>query len=270
VDSHRLSFDAPVPPALAAVLLVACLLVSAMPTAGGSWSVTVPGAGVAHAAGAAVTQAVDVADAVVGTAARAIEQVFANGDAGGHDPNRPPRPNRVLKDAAIGGIVELAGGLAFATVPSMQAASASSGAPIDPAALWLTAGSGTVATTDGTGPAASFKDMGGVAVVSGFAYVGTVGAIRKVNLSTGAVTTLAGDPSATGCTDSTTPSSVRMGSVRSVTSDGTNLYAVSDCGVKKTVLSSGATSTLVTITAPTTASSPRPTSTSPPEPPSTR
>ena len=47
------------------------------------------------------------------------------------------------------------------------------------------AGNGTAATVDGTTTSASFTDMGGVVMVGAYAYVGTRGAIRRVNKATG-------------------------------------------------------------------------------------
>jgi RHS repeat-associated protein len=131
-----------------------------------------------------------------------------------------------------------------------QSAAATAPVAVNPAAMSALAGSGTNSTVDGTGPAASFSNMGGAAVVGGFAYQATAGAIRKVNLATGDVSTLAGSASATGCTASTTASAVRIsGSVAGVVTDGYFLY-VADPGCSalwRTSLSTGATN-LVTST----------------------
>ncbi len=133
----------------------------------------------------------------------------------------------------------------------LSASDGSTGPALDPAAVTTLAGNGTWATTDGTGAAAEFKDMGGVVVVGGYAYVGTEGSIRKVGASSGTVTTLAGSATATGCTDSSTPSSVRFKNILDLATDGTYLYASQyDCGtgftllIRKVTISSGATTTL--------------------------
>ncbi len=159
------------------------------------------------------------------------------------------RAKRTRRVVAAGGGTGLLGGARRAA-----AASSSGGDPgINPALVSTWAGSGTNATVDGTGASASFRTMGGVVVVGSFAYVGTTGSIRKVDLSSAAVTTLAGDASATGCTDSSTPSAVRFGQVVDVATDGTYLYATqSDCGsgftylVRKVTIATGATTTLTT------------------------
>jgi RHS repeat-associated protein len=122
---------------------------------------------------------------------------------------------------------------------------------ISPAAVSTLAGSGSNATVDGTGSAASFKTMGGVVVVGGYAYVGTSGAIRKADLSSGSVTTLAGSATQTGCTDSTTPANVRFNQITDLATDGTNLYSAVYCSssysVRKTVIATGSTSTVAQV-----------------------
>lgn len=117
---------------------------------------------------------------------------------------------------------------------------------INPGAVTTFAGSGASGTADGTGTAASFTTMGNSVVVGGFAYVGTSGAIRKVDLSTGAVTTFAG-AATTGCTDSASPTLVRFNLVQDITTDGTYLFATdTTCGIRKLNLSTGASSTINT------------------------
>ncbi|HZQ28304.1 MAG TPA: DUF6531 domain-containing protein, partial [Acidimicrobiales bacterium] len=118
---------------------------------------------------------------------------------------------------------------------------------VSPGAVTTFAGNGTNATTDGTGTAASFQNMGGTVVVGTSAYVGTVGSVRKVDTVSGAVTRLAGDPTLTGCVDSTTGTAARFGTVADVASDTFYLY-VSDtsCGIRRVSIATGATSTLTT------------------------
>jgi len=118
---------------------------------------------------------------------------------------------------------------------------------IYPGAVSTFAGSGTNATVDGTGTAASFQAMGGTVVTGGAAYIATVGAIRKVDLTTTAVTTLAGSATLTACTDSTDPTQVRFSSsMGDIVTDGTYLY-VTDMGcleTRKVTIATGATSML--------------------------
>jgi RHS repeat-associated protein len=130
-------------------------------------------------------------------------------------------------------------------LPASQPASATTSLSINPGAVATFAGKGNAATVNGTGTAASFADMGGTVVVGGFSYVATAGSIRKVNLTTGAVTTLAGHPTATGCVDSTDASQVRFyWRVGGLSTDGYYLYSSSPCGLRRTSLQNGATSTI--------------------------
>ena len=110
-----------------------------------------------------------------------------------------------------------------------EAASAEATLDINPAAVSTHAGSGTNATVNGTGTAASFTDMGGVAVTGGHAYLGTVGAIRRVNLATKETSILAGSPSSGRCVNATDPTAVRFGRIIDVTTDGTYIYSVGEC-----------------------------------------
>jgi glucose/arabinose dehydrogenase len=122
---------------------------------------------------------------------------------------------------------------------------------VDPGVVTTTAGNGSNQTVDGTGSGASFRDMGGVTSVDGWVYVATRGSIRKVNPSTGQVTTLAGHASSTGCTDSSNPSSVRFDWLSGLTSDGQYLYTLSSCTpdpkLRRIALDTGATTTLTTV-----------------------
>lgn len=123
---------------------------------------------------------------------------------------------------------------------TLSAATLPAGA-INPALVSTVAGSGLNQTTNGTGAGASFRDMGGIAVTGTSVYLATVGSIRKVDTTTGAVTTVAGDPTATGCVVSTTATAVRFSTFWSLTSDGTYLYSVGACGLRRTRISTGAT-----------------------------
>jgi len=121
---------------------------------------------------------------------------------------------------------------------------------ISPAAVTNFAGNGQNQTLDANGTGAALKDMGGVAISGSFAYVGTTGSIRKVNLSTGDVTTLAGHATATGCTDSVDSSSVRFTDISSLATDGYYLYSWgSGCtGIRRTSVATGATSMVTSST----------------------
>jgi RHS repeat-associated protein len=191
-----------------------------------------------------------VADGVSGAAhaAVSVSQFAANGAVSMAEASQTRRTRRGL---TVVGAAAL--GLVVGERRTSAASSSSSDPNINPALVSTLAGSGTNATTDGSGSSASFQQMGGVVVVSGYAYVGTNGSIRKVNVSSGAVTTLAGDQTATGCTDSSTPGSVRFGTIVDEATDGTYLYATqSDCGtgstylIRKVTISTGATTTLTT------------------------
>ena len=111
------------------------------------------------------------------------------------------------------------------------------------------AGSGQNANVDGVGTQASFASMGGMLVVGGVAYQTAQGTIRTVNLSSGAVATLAGSDTARGCVASTTPSDVLMMAPSDVATDGTSLYVTDlSCGVIwKIAMTTGSTAKLATL-----------------------
>ena len=109
------------------------------------------------------------------------------------------------------------------------------------------AGNGADATVDGSATTASFKQMSGVAVAGGFAYVGTSGAVRRLELATGAVSTLSGTAGTeTGCTDSPDPALARFPSSFGLVTDGSSLYTASCGGVRRISLATGSTSLLTT------------------------
>src|SRR6266498_631967 len=97
---------------------------------------------------------------------------------------------------------------------------------INPARITTFAGNGTNATVDNAnGLNASFKDMAGAVVVGNYAYVSTAGAIRKVDLTSSQVTTLAGSATQSGCVENNDPTLVRFSlNIGQITSDGTYLY----------------------------------------------
>lgn len=110
---------------------------------------------------------------------------------------------------------------------------------------------GEAGSADGTAGAASFYGPAGVTVYSGFAYVSDNGnaTIRKVDLSNGATTTLAGTAGAAGATDGT-GSAARFYWPNGIVSDGAGNLYVADSGnlkIRKIVATTGAVSTLSAI-----------------------
>ena len=102
------------------------------------------------------------------------------------------------------------------------------------------AGTGGTGSADGTGTAASFNAPGGLAYSNGFVYVGDSDNhnIRRIDVSTNAVTTIAG----TGGTGSAngTGTAASFNTPLGVVSDGINLYVADSMNhlVRKIVLSS--------------------------------
>lgn len=130
-----------------------------------------------------------------------------------------------------------------------QRPAATTNVAINPGEVTTSAGNGTAVDADGTGTAASFADMGAAVVAGGNLYQATSGRIRKVNLTTKQVTTLAGS-AVFGCLPSAEPGQARFGTFTSLDSDGTYLYGVdpSACGgVMRISLSTGAVSRVASI-----------------------
>jgi sugar lactone lactonase YvrE len=105
---------------------------------------------------------------------------------------------------------------------------------------------GVAGHANGTGAAATFDHPHGIALDGGILYVTDSFncTIRKVVLATGAVTTVAGFPGASGTEDGT-GSEARFLYPEGVVSDGTNLY-VSDSNqtIRKVAIATGAVTTL--------------------------
>jgi hypothetical protein len=105
----------------------------------------------------------------------------------------------------------------------------------------------TIGSTDGIGSAARFKFPGGITTDGKNIYVADTGnnTIRKIVISTGAVTTLAGTVLGTGSADGVGADARFMGP-KGITTDGENLYVTDSYGstIRKIVISSGAVSTL--------------------------
>jgi len=107
---------------------------------------------------------------------------------------------------------------------------------------------GASGSTDGTGAAARFNDPAGITTDGTNLYVADAfnGTIRKVVISTGEVTTLAGTAGVYGFADGT-GAAASFTYPSSITTDGTNLY-VGDTGngtIRKVVISTGVVTTLV-------------------------
>jgi len=117
------------------------------------------------------------------------------------------------------------------------------------------AGSASAAgTTDGTGSAARFNSTKDITKAGNYLYVTDMGGdtnfilgstIRKIDITTAAVTTFAGSATLTGSTDDS-GTAARFKGPRGITSDGTSLY-IADTGnqtIRKIVISTGAVSTI--------------------------
>ncbi|MFZ4528229.1 MAG: hypothetical protein ACOYNW_07020 [Undibacterium curvum] len=110
------------------------------------------------------------------------------------------------------------------------------------------AGNGVGGTLDGIGVAAGFNNPVGIATDGSNVYVSDMfsGTIRKVVISTGAVSTLAGTPGSFGGsgTNDGIGAAARFSYPRGLYTDGTNLYVTSDTTVRKIVIATGAVTTL--------------------------
>ncbi|MCB1144751.1 MAG: hypothetical protein KDK54_21055 [Leptospiraceae bacterium] len=106
---------------------------------------------------------------------------------------------------------------------------------------------GTSGTTDGTGTAATFKVPMGITTDGSNLYVADYlnSAIRKIVISTGVVTTLAGTKGASGSADGTGTAATFSGPT-GITTDGTNLYVADliNHAIRKIVISTGEVTTL--------------------------
>ena len=113
-------------------------------------------------------------------------------------------------------------------------------------AVTTLAGSGSSGSTDATGISASFNNPGDITTDGTNLYVADTSnhKIRKVVISSGVVTTLAGSGSS-GSTDAT-GTSASFNNPYGITTDGTNLYVAdkSNHKIRKVVISSGVVTTL--------------------------
>lgn len=106
---------------------------------------------------------------------------------------------------------------------------------------------GASGSVDGTGNAARFNGPRGIGTDGTCLYVADTGnyTIRQIVISTGAVTTLAGTPGASGSADGI-GAAARFNDVRGIATDGANLYVV-DAGkntIRKIVISTAVVTTL--------------------------
>jgi sugar lactone lactonase YvrE len=104
---------------------------------------------------------------------------------------------------------------------------------------------GLIGSADGTGSAASFNRPSSITTDGTSLYVTDSGnyTIRKIVISTGAVTTLAGYVGVAGSIDAT-GSNARFNILYGITTDGTNLYVTdSNNTIRMIVISSGAVTT---------------------------
>lgn len=108
------------------------------------------------------------------------------------------------------------------------------------------AGSGTAAFADGTGSGASFNSPQGITTDGTYVYVAdmTNYRIRKIEISTGIVTTLAG--SGTNTSTDGTGVEATFSQPRGITTDGTNLYVAeaSFSKIRKIVIETGAVTSI--------------------------
>lgn len=109
---------------------------------------------------------------------------------------------------------------------------------------------GVNGTADGTGTAASFGITYGITTDGTNLYVADGNfTFRKIVLSTGVVTTLAGGAGIIGGLDGT-GTAARFGTPAGITTDGTNLYVGdSNCTIRKIVISTGVVTTIAGIVA---------------------
>jgi len=106
---------------------------------------------------------------------------------------------------------------------------------------------GLAGSADGIGVSASFNRPSDITTDGTDLYVtdSVNYTIRKIELSTGNVTTVAGGVGLSGAIDSTVGLNARFGSLNGITTDGTSLYAAdSNNTIRRIVISSGAVTTL--------------------------
>lgn len=111
-------------------------------------------------------------------------------------------------------------------------------------AVTTVAGSGSATTSAGTGTAAGLGAPTATAMGSGVVFVAGADYLASYSTSSDAVTIVAGQPGTIGCADGSAGSSVTMKNVSGLATDGTSVYSVGPCGLRKTSIATGATTTL--------------------------
>ena len=118
---------------------------------------------------------------------------------------------------------------------------------ISTGAVTTVAGTGSSGSANGTGTSASFDEPKEITTDGTNLYVADYGnhLIRKIVISTGAVTTVAGTGSS-GSTDNTTGTSASFNYPSGITTDGTNLYVADQDNhlIRKIVISTGLVTTV--------------------------
>ena len=102
---------------------------------------------------------------------------------------------------------------------------------------------GTFGSTDGIGVAASFIFPSAITTDGTNLYVTSNFTIRRIVISTGEVTTLAGAPGTPGSVDGI-GNSARFDQLHGITTDGTNLFVSGDATIRKIEISTGVVTTL--------------------------
>jgi len=107
---------------------------------------------------------------------------------------------------------------------------------------------GSTGSADGTGTAARFHTPAGITTDGTNLYVAENGngTIRKIVMSTGVVTTIAGTAGSYGSADGTGAAARFSYNLTSITTDGTNLYVTDNANstIRKIVISSGVVTTI--------------------------
>jgi hypothetical protein len=110
------------------------------------------------------------------------------------------------------------------------------------------AGTGSNGSANGTGTSASFNYPSGITTDGTNLYVADSNnhLIRKIVISTGVVTTVAGVAGSTGSADNTTGTSASFNYPSGITTDGTNLYVAETSNhlIRKIVISTGVVTTV--------------------------
>lgn len=105
---------------------------------------------------------------------------------------------------------------------------------------------GSSGSTDGTGISARFSNLHAITTDGINLYVTDTGTIRKINIASVVVTTLAGSPTGSGRVDGTGTSARFASGLYGITTDGTNLFVVENSSftIRKIVIASGVVTTL--------------------------